>query len=461
MRIRSTHLAAAVIAALSVPAVASAQIELVPVASGLSSPVFVGHAGDNLNRLFIVEQAGIIKVMQPGVSGLSTFLDIRDRILPGGERGLLGLAFHPDYMANGRFFVFYTRTGDGALVIAEYAAAPPTSNTADPNSEEVLLTIPHPGFSNHNGGMLAFGPDRFLYIGVGDGGGANDPNNNAQNVNTLLGKILRINVDEGTTYTSPLDNPFVGLPGLDEIYAYGMRNPWRFSFDRGTGQLWVGDVGQGAREEVDNPIEKKGNYGWPFFEGNLCTTKGQNANQCGNEEAYLFPLFDYAHTGERCSLTGGYVYRGLQNAVGTGTYVYGDYCSGEIFSRSGGTSTVLLDTAMSISSFGEDEDGEIYVVDLGGSVSRIARRTSDCTYSISPTRATYSASGGTGRIDVTAEPGCPWTVSDNSPWITITSADGAGTGTVTYSVAPYVGKPKKRNGTITVAGQTVTIQQSR
>ena len=163
------------------------------------------------------------------------------------------------------------------------------------------------------------------------------------------------------------------MAGLDEIFAYGMRNPWRFSFDRGgTNQLWVGDVGQGAREEVDTPIQNGGNYGWPFFEGSLCTTKGQNANQCANQQAYRFPVFDYEHIGGRCSLTGGYVYRGLQNAVATGTYLYGDYCSGDIFAWIGGTSSVLLDTAMSISSFGEDEQGEVYVVDLNGSVSRIA-----------------------------------------------------------------------------------------
>lgn len=464
MRISFKCLAAAVTAALFVPTAAFAQIELVQTVSGLSSPVFVGNAGDNLNRLFIVEQAGIIKVLQPGAAPdeATTFLDIRTKILSGGERGLLGLAFHPEYMANGRFFVFYTRAGDGALVIAEYAASPPTSNSASIDTEEILLTIPHPGFSNHNGGMLAFGPDGFLYAGVGDGGGANDPNNNAQNIETLLGKILRIDVNTGTTYTAPSDNPFVGKAGLDEIFAYGMRNPWRFSFDRGTGQLWVGDVGQGAREEVDIQIENGGNYGWPFFEGNLCTTKGVNANQCSNQPAYRFPLFDYEHTGGRCSLTGGYVYRGGQNAVAAGTYLYGDYCSGEIFARSSdGTRSVLLTTQMSISSFGEDEQGEVYVVDLGGSVSRIARQTTSCTYSISPTRATYGTAGGAGRIDVTTQPGCPWTATSNSPWITITGATGSGTGTVTYTVAQYVGKPKKRNGSITVAGQTVTIQQSR
>ena len=458
--ITSLFRTAAVIAALSVPTAALSQIQLVPVVSGLTSPVFVGHADDSLNRLFIVEQAGVIKVLQMGDEEPTTFLDIRGDILAGGERGLLGLAFHPQYVSNGRFFVFYTRAGDGALVIAEYAASPPSSNTAS-STEKVLLTIPHPGFANHNGGMLAFGPDGFLYIGVGDGGGANDPNNNAQNVNTLLGKILRIDVNSGTTYTSPAGNPFVGpIDGLDEIFAYGLRNPWRFSFDRETGQLWVGDVGQGAREEVDTEIQSGGNYGWPYFEGNLCTTKGQNANQCAFTQNYLFPLFDYEHTGGRCSLTGGYVYRGSGSAVATGTYLYGDYCSGEIFARSGSTSSVLLDTAMRISSFGEDEAGEVYVVDLTGSVSRIAG--APCTYSISPTRGSYPASGGSGTITVTTAAGCPWDASSSSSWITITSgATGIGPGSVNYSVAQYVGKPKKRNGTMTVAGTTVSIQQSR
>ena len=310
-----------------------------------------------------------------------TFLDIHTRVLVGGERGLLGLAFHPQYGSNGRFFVFYTRTGDGALVIAEYHVSPnPDVASA---TETVLLTIPHPTNSNHNGGMLAFGFDNYLYVGVGDGGSANDPPNNAQNTSVLLGKILRINVDQpdpiaGTPYSSPPDNPFVNRAGRDEIYAFGMRNPWRFSFDRLTGQQWVGDVGQGAREEVDTPIVKGGNYGWRVYEGFLCTNNDPSLCTPSN---YLSPIFDYQHVNGRCSMTGGYIYRGSQDLLSSGTYVYGDYCSGEIFTWNGAQS-LLLDTAMRISSFGEDEQGELYVVDLNGSVSRIA---SDCSYSISPT----------------------------------------------------------------------------
>ena len=314
------------------PASALAQtIQLSTVVSGLSSPVFVGNAGDGLNRLFIVEQDGIIKVLQPPPATTPTvFLDIRDKVLStANERGLLGLAFHPNYSGNGRFFVFYTRMGDGALVISEYRASPFSSNTAG-TTEIVLLTIPHSANDNHNGGMLAFGPDGYLYIGVGDGGSGNDPPNNAQNINTLLGKILRINVNSGLPYSSPADNWFCceSVDGRDEIYAFGMRNPWRFSFDRETGQQWVGDVGQSTREEVDTPILNGGNYGWRVFEGTFCTGNGPGLCTPSN---YTPPVFEYnTHVNGRCAVTGGYVYRGLQNTVPTGRYIYGDYCSGEI-----------------------------------------------------------------------------------------------------------------------------------
>jgi glucose/arabinose dehydrogenase len=239
--------------------------------------------------------------------------------------------------------------------------------------ERILLTIPHPTFSNHNGGMLAFGPDGYLYVGTGDGGSGNDPSNNAQNRNVLLGKILRIDVsvpdDSTVPYLSPADNPFAGaIPGLDEIYAWGMRNPWRFSFDRLTGQQWVADVGQGAREEVNAPIVSGGNYGWRVYEGAACTNVDRGLCAPAN---YVFPVFDYTHANGRCSITGGYVYRGTQGAMTEGTYVYGDYCTGEIFTWNGSVQTILIDTSLSISSFGEDEAGELYVVGLGGTVSRL------------------------------------------------------------------------------------------
>jgi hypothetical protein len=239
----------------------------------------------------------------------------------------------------------------------------------------MLLTIPHPVNANHNGGMLAFGPDGYLYIGVGDGGAGNDPPNNAQSLDVLLGKILRIDVDHpdlaaGTPYSAPSGNPFASGGGRAEIFAYGMRNPWRFSFDRVTGMQWVADVGQGAREEVDMPIVAGGNYGWRVYEGSVCTNL--DPTLC-DPSRYRFPVFDYEHTDGRCSITGGYVYRGAQQILPGGTYVYGDYCSGEIFAWDGTRQTVLLHTPDNIASFGEDEQGELYVVALGGSVSRIAQ----------------------------------------------------------------------------------------
>ena len=441
---------------------AMAAVQLIPVVtSGIASPTFVGHAGDGSNRLFILEQAGLIDVLQPGSTMPTVFLDIRGNVKSGGEQGLLGLAFHPNYVANGRFFVFYTRVGDGTLVIAEYKVSSTDRDVADP-TETIILTIPHPTNTNHNGGMLAFGQDGYLYIGVGDGGSANDPPNNAQNINMLLGKILRIDVDHtqgSQKYVSPPDNPFVGKDGADEIFALGMRNPWRFSFDRITGQQWVADVGQGSREEVDTPIINGGNYGWRVYEGTACTN---NDPSLCNPNNYISPVFDYLHVNGRCSITGGYVYEGSLNTFPTGTYVYGDYCSGELFSWDGNTQSVAIDTALRISSFGEDEQGELYVVDLaGGSISRIAS-TPQCTFAISPTRATFQVNGGTGSVTVTAPGGCAWTAASNETWITITGgASGNGNGEVMYSVAPYTGKPRNRNGTTTIAGQTFSVKQSR
>ena len=439
-----------------------AAIQLDPVVTtGLSSPVFVGHADDGSNRLFILERGGVVKVLQPGSSTPTVFLDIHTKLVAGGEQGLLGLAFHPQYAANRRFFVYYTRAGDGTLVIAEYHASSTDPNVADP-TESVLLTIPHPTNTNHNGGMLAFGPDDYLYIGVGDGGSGNDPPNNGQNIDVLLGKILRIDVDNPdpvaqTLYSSPADNPFVGAAGRDENYAFGFRNPWRFSFDRVTGQQWVGDVGQGAREEVDTPIVKGGNYGWRVFEGSLCTNLGPAPCTSAN---YILPILDYSHGSGRCSITGGYVYRGSQGVLPVGTYVYGDYCSGEIFAWNGSTQSVLLDTTMNISSFGEDEAGEIYVVNLGGTVSKIAS-ASPCTYALSPPSQSFGSGAGTGSVTVTAGAGCAWTsVSNNLSWIHVTSgSSGSGNGSAGYSVDAN-GSSSPRTGTLTIAGQTFTVNQS-
>lgn len=336
----------------------------------LSNPVFVGNAHDGSNRLFIVERDGRIRVLPPGAGAATVFLDISSRLLAGGEQGLLGLAFHPDFRTNRRFFVDYTRTPDGATVIAEYHASSTDPNLADA-SEKAILVIPQP-YANHNGGMLAFGSDGFLYIGMGDGGSANDPQNRAQNIEELLGKILRIDVDHPENvdkpYSSPADNPYYDLiPGRDEIYALGLRNPWRFSFDRWTGQLWAGDVGQNQIEEAD-VIAKGGNYGWRVHEGVQCTNLGPAGCIPGN---FAMPILEYTHIGSRCAITGGYVYRGSSGTLPSGSYIYGDYCSGEIMLWYGNQQFVLLDTALAISSFGEDESGELYVVGLGGSVDRI------------------------------------------------------------------------------------------
>jgi len=430
---------------------------LVPVLSGLIQPVFVGHAGDGTNRLFVVELAGTIRVVPPGSSTPTMFLDIRPKVLSGGEQGLLGLAFHPQYASNRRFFVYYTRPGDGEIVIAEYRASASNPGVADP-AETILLTIPHPNFGNHNGGMMAFGPDGMLYIGVGDGGAGNDPPNNAQNVETLLGKILRINVNQsnsgaGTAYSAPPDNPFVGRAGRDEIFALGLRNPWRFSFDRITGQQWVGDVGQAVLEEVDTPIVSGGNYGWRVFEGFQCTNI--EPGLC-NPANYLPPVVDYSHANGRCSVTGGYVYRGALGALQTGTYVYGDYCSGEIFTWNGAAQSLLFDTAMNISSFGEDQAGELYVVDItGGTVSRMVPDP-PCAVSVTPARATVRA-GTSGTVSVAAAPNCSWTALSQAPWITVTGgASGSGNGTVTFAVA--ANRPRNLSGRLVISGLVVLIR---
>jgi glucose/arabinose dehydrogenase len=444
------------------PEGAFAQIQLIPVATGLASPVFVTGARDGTNRLFIVEQAGTIRVMPAGGGAPALFLDIRSRVRAGGEQGLLGLAFHPSYSINRRFFVYYTRTADGAIVISEYSASSGNPNAAD-TTERVLLTIPHPSFSNHNGGMLAFGPDGYLYIGVGDGGSGNDPPNNAQNRNVLLGKLLRIDVDRqagGLPYAIPSSNPFAGfIDGRDEIFAYGFRNPWRFAFDRQTAQLWVADVGQGSREEVNTPIQHGGNYGWRVFEGSACTNNDPGLCVSSN---YAFPVFEYGHTGGRCSITGGYVYRGSRNSFPSGLYVYGDFCSGEIFTWNGTSQQTVLDTSLSISSFGEDDAGEIYVVALNGAVNRLAGPGGGggaCTPDLSPSSVVISRAGETATISVTAPIGCEWTATTTAEWITFPSGTtGAGSGALTISVPPRRGL-LMRIGFIIVSGRTIVVLQ--
>ena len=328
----------------------------------------------NSSRLFVIEQAGIIKVFDNSrnVNSSTIFLNITDRVLYGGEQGLLGLAFHPNFTQNGYFYVNYVRNNPTRTIIARYSVNVDNPNIANVSSEQVVLQFDQP-FSNHKGGQLAFGPDGFLYIGVGDGGSAGDPLGNGQNCSTLLGKILRINVDEvsaGKNYSVPSDNPFVGnsLGFRDEIYAYGLRNPWRFSFDSVTGKLWVGDVGQDRIEEIDI-VEKGKNYGWNIMEGTICYNPSTGCNQTG----LTLPVWNYTHDIGN-AIIGGYVYRGSALSSLYGAYVYGDYGSGRIWTlKYNGTAvnTLAADTGLNITSFGLDEQNELYFTASDGIIYKL------------------------------------------------------------------------------------------
>ena len=335
-----------------------------------SKPLFLTVSPDDTNRLFIVEQGGRILVVKAEKVLATPFLDITKKVSAGGERGLLGLAFHPRFSSNGRLFVNYTRAEDGATVIAEYhVSSNPNQVTLD---ESVLLVIPQP-YGNHNGGMIAFGPDHYLYIGMGDGGSGGDPKNHAQNRNELLGKFLRIDVDQPPLYGIPPDNPFVKDHSRPEIFALGLRNPWRFSFDRETGDLWAGDVGQHMWEEID-VIKIGKNYGWRLLEGTHCFNPETHCRQIPD---LVDPVTEYTHEQGRCSVTGGYVYRGTKIPALLGTYVFGDYCSGEMWGYRNGKTQILQSTDVQISSFGEDQDGELYVVGHGGEIFRIMPKAVD------------------------------------------------------------------------------------
>jgi glucose/arabinose dehydrogenase len=341
-----------------------------------TQPVLVTHANDGSNRVFVVQQNGLIRVFpnDSTATAAPTFLNLSARISTGSERGLLGLAFHPNYATNGYFFVNYTQVNTGRTIVARYSVDPLNPNQGDFNSELILLNIYQP-YTNHNGGMVFFGLDGYLYISMGDGGSAGDPSNRAQNVDSLLGKILRIDVDNpagGLNYGIPPDNPLVGLPGRDEIYAWGLRNPWRMSQDPVSGEIWVADVGQGAWEEVDS-LGKGLNYGWRCYEG----PNPYNTTGCGPSSQYTFPKKYYSRSSPHCSVTGGYIYRGSRRPELTGRYVYGDYCSGYIwkFLFQNGQLTedeLLVDAPFSISSFGVDQAGELYVCNYAGTIWRFA-----------------------------------------------------------------------------------------
>jgi glucose/arabinose dehydrogenase len=357
-----------------------------PINTVLSSPVFVTAPPGDTSRLFVIEQAGIVKIFDRATNALiGTFLDISSLVLCCGERGLLGMAFDPNYATNGRFFVSYTAQPDGRSVIARYRVSG-NPDVAMNTPDRIILETAQP-FSNHNGGMIAFGPaDGLLYIGLGDGGSGNDPGNRAQNAGELLGKMLRIDVSQGAVnqpaYLVPSNNPCAGVSGArPEIWSIGLRNPWRYSFDRQSGDLYVADVGQGTLEEVNVSTVSAGagrgtNYGWRVKEGTTCTNLGPGS--CTNPDLQD-PAVEYAHSGGACSVTGGYVYRGTAIPALQGTYFYADYCAGFVrsFRYVNGTVTDHANwTSLgggNISSFGEDGAGELYIVTLGGGLFRIVQ----------------------------------------------------------------------------------------
>jgi len=342
-------------------------------ATGLSNPVEITNANDS--RLFVVQQNGIIKIIQPnGTINAADFLNISSKITFGGERGLLGLAFHPQYATNGYFFVYYNNTA-GNIVVARYSVSSANPNIADAASEKIILNIPKP-FDNHNGGSIHFAPDGNLWIVTGDGGSGGDPNNNGQNKNSLLGKMLRIDVNSTAAYNIPAGNPFVGIDGADEVWSYGLRNAWKFSFDLTTGNALIADVGQGAIEEINKmPIATTAlNYGWRCYEGN----NAYNTSGCAASSTMTFPVAVYDHSGGKCSITGGYVYRGTASPSLQGKYFFADYCSQQIGTLD--TNNVITwSSAFSgnnFSTFGEDNLKELYVAAVNnGKIYKITTST--------------------------------------------------------------------------------------
>lgn len=374
------------------------EIQLESFASGLSSPVGIYHCGDD--RLFVLEQSqGDIEILDALGNSLGTFLDVSSIISTGSERGLLGLAFHPDYLNNGFFYINYTNSS-GDTEIARYSVSG-NANQADAGSGTVLLTIDQP-YGNHNGGNIAFGPDGYLYIGMGDGGSQGDPANHAQNLQSMLGKMLRIDVDSTFPYAIPSDNPYVGdANALDEIWSIGLRNPWKFSFDRQTGDLWIGDVGQNAKEEIDfQPASSAGaeNYGWRCYEG----SNTYNTNGCAGAGAYVFPVAEVSHNAPYfwCSVTGGFVYRGSEFSRMQGKYFFTDYCAGDFFALtdegagSYSQELVLDGGGFGYVAFGENNQGDLFVANLNGTISKLVDPCGDTPPVLSGNETTLTASAG-------------------------------------------------------------------
>ncbi|HSQ51789.1 MAG TPA: PQQ-dependent sugar dehydrogenase [Nitrospiraceae bacterium] len=353
----------------------SASLTLQPVTTNLSFPVFMTAAPNDRTRLFIVEKTGLIRIFDRNSSSLNqtAFLNLSGLVSTASERGFLGMAFDSDYGTNRRFYVFYTNiTGD--VVIARYLRNSTDANHADSSSAMILLTVEHSAESNHNGGMLAFGPDGCLYAGIGDGGGSGDPNNNGQNTFSLLGKLLRLNPDTGAACGNGIVNPFLLGGGAPQVWSLGLRNPWRFSFDSDTGDLYIGDVGQNAREEIDVSVGanagRQANYGWRLMEGFLCFNPSSSCNS-GN---LTLPVLDYDHSNGACSVIGGYAYRGFVKPDLRGTYFYADFCAGFVRSFRYQNSQPVERTEWPllsppggfVTSFGEDAEGELYVMTQGG-----------------------------------------------------------------------------------------------
>ncbi|MEZ6242522.1 MAG: PQQ-dependent sugar dehydrogenase [Phycisphaerales bacterium] len=369
-----TTIVAATICSAALCSVAGAQITTQLITNSVSAPTFMTTAPDGSGRLFVLQRNGQIRIIENGVLLTSPFLDI-DSLIPNvsgqDERGLLGLAFHPNYVNNGKFYVDYINNSSDT-VVAEYTVFPTQPNVANPTSGNIIFTLDQP-FTNHNGGWLGFGPDGYLYISTGDGGSANDPGNRAQNLGVLLGKMLRVDVDgddfpadANRDYAIPADNPFVGVGGaMEEIWAYGLRNPWRSSFDTATNDLWIADVGQNNIEEINfQPANDVGgeNYGWRCYEGN----NAFNTSGCPDMSTMTFPVHTYPHTLGRCSITGGYVYHGCAIPELEGMYIFGDFCGGQVYALdpSDNSVTQIFDIGSGISAFGQDDDGEIYVLAL-------------------------------------------------------------------------------------------------
>ncbi|WP_294286014.1 PQQ-dependent sugar dehydrogenase [uncultured Chryseobacterium sp.] len=343
-------------------------ITLEEFATGLTAPVEITHANDS--RMFVVQQNGIIKILQAnGTANSTNFLNISSKITYGGERGLLGLAFHPQYPTNGYFFVYYNDT-NGNITVARYTRSATNPDVADPSTEKIILNVPKP-FDNHNGGSIHFAPDGYLWVVTGDGGSGGDPNNNAQNKNSLLGKLLRLDINSTGAYNIPPGNPFVGVDGADEVWAYGLRNAWKFNFDTASGNVMIADVGQGQIEEINRmPITQAGvNYGWRCYEGN----NSYNTTGCAAQSTMTFPVAAYDHSGGKCSITGGYVYRGTQYPALQGRYFFADYCSTQIGSLNADDSITWTApfSGNNFSTFGVNNQNELFAASLNGKIFRL------------------------------------------------------------------------------------------